>query len=78
MIREINLSNINKVREFIQLSLHYDEEITVSRGKYIVDGHSILGVLSLGDLTKVKVEFIGDEQIALEFFDMLEKIKDGD
>jgi phosphotransferase system HPr-like phosphotransfer protein len=75
MIKQIDLSSIQKVREFIQLSLHYDEDIVVSKGKYIVDGHSILGVLSLGDLTRVTVEFIGDEQNALEFFNTLEKIK---
>jgi phosphotransferase system HPr-like phosphotransfer protein len=75
MIRQIDLSSIDKVREFIQLGFHYDEEIVVTKGKYTVDGHSILGVLSLGDLTKVTVEFIGNEQVALEFFNTLEKIK---
>jgi phosphotransferase system HPr-like phosphotransfer protein len=75
MIKEINLASIEKVREFIQLGLHYDEDIFVSRGRYVVDGHSILGVLSLGDLSNVSVEFVGEEQFALEFFDTLEKIK---
>lgn len=75
MVKILDLVGIEKVREFIQLAYHYDEEIIVSKGKYIVDGHSILGVLSLGDLSKVNVEFVGDEQIALEFFETLEKIK---
>ena len=75
MIKTIDLTSIDKVREFIQLAHHYDEEIIVSKGKYVVDGHSILGVLSLGDLSNVTVDFIGDEQVALEFFETLEKIK---
>lgn len=74
MVRILDLAGIEKVREFIHLAHFYDEEIIVSKGKYIVDGHSILGVLSLGDLSKVNVEFVGDEQLALEFFETLEKI----
>jgi phosphotransferase system HPr-like phosphotransfer protein len=74
MIKKIDLSNIDKVRTFIQLGLNYDEKIIARKDGFVVDGHSILGVLSLGDLTNIEIEFIGDEQIALEFFDMFENI----
>ena len=69
MIKTLDISSIEKVREFVQTVMYFDEPILVRKGKYVVDGHSILGVLSLGDLSEVQVEFVSEnDEEANKFF----------
>lgn len=69
MIRTLDLSSIQKVREFISTAMYYEETILVRKNDFVVDGHSILGVLSLGDLSEVQVEFVSEnDEEANKFF----------
>ena len=48
MIKKILLvDTIQKANEFVDIAQKFSEDITVERGKYVVDGKSLLGVLSL-------------------------------
>ena len=47
----INLSNVNQIKQFVELTQSCNGEILLSSGKYCVDGRSILGIFSL-DLSK--------------------------
>lgn len=53
----IYLDNFNKVKDFVAAVRDIPGEVTVTSGKYVVDGKSILGIFSL-DLTQpLFVEF---------------------
>lgn len=55
----VNLPTIKDVKDFVNLVNEFPNEVKVSSGNYIVDGKSILGLLSL-DLSKsVTVEVVG-------------------
>jgi hypothetical protein len=43
----ISLNKVNDVKEFVSISLNLCGEITLSSGRYCVDGKSILGIFSL-------------------------------
>ncbi len=45
------LKTIHDVKEFVQIVNHFDYEIDLSSGRYVVDAKSIMGIFSL-DLTK--------------------------
>ena len=45
------LNSTDKVKEFVGVTVTFDGDIDVVCGRYIVDGKSIMGILSL-DLTK--------------------------
>lgn len=48
MIKKILLvDTIQKAKEFVDIAQKFSEDVTVERGKYVVDGKSLLGVLSL-------------------------------
>lgn len=65
----LDLENISKVKEFINISQDISSEVTLKSGRYVVDGKSILGVFSL-DLSK-PVELICEPT----YTDRFEKFK---
>lgn len=48
---KIRLNTIEKVKKFISVATLFDGELIIESGKYVVDGKSIMGILSL-DLNK--------------------------
>ena len=48
---QINLNNINDVKNFVTITQSIPEETILKSGKYVVDAKSIMGVFSL-DLSK--------------------------
>ena len=48
---QINLNNINDVKNFVTIMQSIPEETILKSGKYVVDAKSIMGVFSL-DLSK--------------------------
>lgn len=64
----IDLQNVSKVKDFVALAQNYTAEITLSSGKYCVDGKSILGIFSL-DLSKPVELKCSDEHIYADFSD---------
>ena len=48
MIQKILMINtLQKVKDFASITQQFTEEVTVTRGKYVVDGKSLLGLYSL-------------------------------
>lgn len=68
----IRLRTIENVKDFINITSKFDEEITVSCGRYVVDGKSILGIMSLNLLSELIVEIDTDDtKIRNELVDKL-------
>ena len=51
MNKKIILNSIDKVKEFATKAGHFEENITLQSGRYVVNGKSIMGIFSL-DLTQ--------------------------
>lgn len=68
MIVRIDLSYVDRVKQFVRLAQDSPCEVSVRSGKFVVDGKSILGVFSL-DLTS-PVEVITDD---VELLDTIKK-----
>lgn len=62
MLFEVRLNTIDKVKEFSEICNQYDFDIDVISGKYVVNGKSILGLLSL-DLTKKLIVRIDNKDL---------------
>lgn len=62
MLFEVRLNTIDKVKEFNEICNQYDFDIDVISGKYVVNGKSILGLLSL-DLTKKLIVRIDNKDL---------------
>lgn len=56
----ISLEKVDKVKDFVAVSQSCVADVTLSSGKYYVDGKSILGIFSL-DLSK-PIELICDDE----------------
>ena len=48
---KVVLDNVNKVQDFVNTCSKFDFDVYMKSGRYIIDGKSIMGVLSL-DLSK--------------------------
>ena len=68
MIVRIDLSYVDRVKQFVRLAQDSPCDVSVRSGKFVVDGKSILGVFSL-DLTS-PVEVITDD---VELLDTIKK-----
>lgn len=70
---KINLNNIETAKQFVKICKCYNEEINVYSGRYIIDGKSILGILSLNLLNPVEAEIVSVDNIAINSFTNLMK-----
>ena len=52
----IRLKDIPDVRDFVDTVLHYDFEIDLISGRYVVDAKSIMGIFSLNLAAPIKLE----------------------
>lgn len=57
---KISLEMAQKVKEFVNITQNYSEEILLKSGKYIVDAKSILGIFSLDLSQPLTVEVYSD------------------
>ncbi|MBE6644843.1 MAG: HPr family phosphocarrier protein [Ruminococcaceae bacterium] len=70
---EIILSNIQDVREFVNIVVLLDYEVDLAQGRYLIDAKSIMGIFSLDLLAPITV--IAHTEYADDFFAKLEKFK---
>lgn len=56
----IKLNKIPDIYEFINLAMACPGEVTVYSGKYVINGKSLMGVMSLDLSEPVKIEIDGD------------------
>lgn len=47
----INLNNVNKVKEFVNITSQFEGDVDLVSGRYVIDAKSIMGIFSL-DLSK--------------------------
>lgn len=65
MKKMVLLDSIDKVKEFVKAANNFMYDITVTHTPHVVDGKSIMGVLSLNLSCPVSIEFDErDEELA--------------
>jgi hypothetical protein len=70
---EIILSNIQDVRDFVNIVVLIDYEVDLAQGRYLIDAKSIMGIFSLDLLSPITV--IAHTEYADDFFAKLERFK---
>lgn len=68
---EIILSNIQDVRDFVNIVVLLEYEVDLAQGRYLIDAKSIMGIFSLDLLSPITV--IAHTEYADDFFAKLEK-----
>lgn len=58
---KISLQMAQKVKEFVNITQSYAQEILLKSGKYVVDAKSILGIFSLDLSQPITVEIYSDD-----------------
>lgn len=68
----IMINNIDTAREFVdKMAQFMDTEITLTSGNYSIDGHSIIGIISL-DITK-PIEVVAKGNVSDELITILKQ-----
>ncbi len=70
---QIKLTNIQDVRDFVNIVVMIDYEVDLAQGRYLIDAKSIMGIFALDLLTPITV--IAHTESPEEFFAKLEKFK---
>jgi len=70
---EIVLSNVQDVRDFVNLVVLIDYEVDLAQGRYLIDAKSIMGIFSLDLLSPITV--VAHTEYADDFFEKLERFK---
>lgn len=65
---EIRLKDIDKIKKFLAMVNTFNCDIDVSKGRYIVDGKSLLGILTLDLSFPINVEIHSDDQEEIKRF----------
>lgn len=64
----LRVDTFEKLKKFISKTTSFDCEIDVIRGKYIIDGKSILGLMSLNILEPINVRIITEDREVIKRF----------
>ena len=59
--KNIRLSTIMDVRDFVNAVAAYDGDVDLTSGRYVVDGKSIMGIFSLDLLQPIKLSVHNDD-----------------
>lgn len=68
MTYKVILDDMSTIKKFVSLTQDMSESVTLSSGRYIIDGKSILGILSL-DLSKPVTMTIDSSNDYTELFE---------
>ncbi len=63
----ITMNELSDINEFCKRAINVPVGVTVSRGKYVVDGSSVLGVISINPVEPITVEWDAETDEALTF-----------
>ena len=69
----IKLSNVQDIREFVNVVILADYDVDLVQGRYVIDAKSIMGIFSLDLLSPITLVAHSDHTDAL--FEKLEKFK---
>jgi phosphotransferase system HPr-like phosphotransfer protein len=72
--RSIKIERIDDIKTFIKLASRVNGDINVSKGIYIVDGKSAMGLMSIDLSSGVRVEYFEDGEGVKEFESFLDKL----
>ena len=70
---KIILSNIQDVRDFVNMVVLLEYEVDLAQGRYLIDAKSIMGIFSLDLLSPITV--IAHTEYADDFFAKLDRFK---
>lgn len=73
-IKNIKIERIDDIKTFIKLASRVDGDINVSKGIYIVDGKSAMGLMSIDLSSGVRVEYHDEGDGIAEFESFLDKL----
>lgn len=68
----ISIKGLNDVYKFVAMAQEVEGDITVQRGRYAVDGKSVLGIFSLDMSQDVTVTYPSE---AIDFENFIEQFK---
>ena len=68
---KIILSNIQDVRDFVNIVVLLEYEVDLAQGRYLIDAKSIMGIFSLDLLSPITV--IAHTEYADDFFAKLDR-----
>lgn len=68
----IKMNSVTDVMNFVKEASKIEEDITVLKGRYIIDGKSIMGVMSIDMSTGMTVEYPAD---AIDFENFISQFK---
>ena len=71
--KQIKLTNIQDVREFVNIVVLTEFEVDLAQGRYLIDAKSIMGIFSLDLLSPITV--VAHTDSADEFFDKIKKFE---
>jgi phosphotransferase system HPr-like phosphotransfer protein len=63
------LNKFEDIQKFVRISNTYDSDINVYKGHYIIDGKSLLGVMSLNLSETIEVEIITNNELDIDSFE---------
>lgn len=63
----IKMNNMTDIRAFLEKALIVEGDVTIKKGKYVIDGKSIMGVFTIDLSTGVTVEY-PDNAVEFERF----------
>lgn len=67
--RSIKIERIDDIKTFIKLASRINGDINVSKGIYIVDGKSAMGLMSIDLSSGVRVEYMEDGSESVKDFE---------
>lgn len=59
-IKNVKINSISDIKDFVKYSTAIDGDVTCSKGKYMIDGKSIMGLMSIDLSGGIKVEYPAD------------------
>ena len=68
----VAINTINKVTEFVQKASQVDGDVICTKGRYTIDGKSIMGVFSIDISEGIMVEY---QETATDFEEYLSQFK---
>lgn len=71
--RKIKLVTIADVRDFVSINTMSEVDITLTSGRYVVDGKSILGIFSLDLMNPITISVDTDGAEADAYFDSISR-----
>ena len=68
---KVILSNVQDIREFVNIVIMLDYEVDLVQGRYIIDAKSIMGIFSLDLLSPITV--VAHSDSCADFFEKIAK-----